>query len=142
MISLDTNLLVYSHRSATDQHQAAQKAIEEAASASSGWGFALPCLAEFWTIVTHPAASGGPSPSVVAADYLKTLVDAGAQIWLPTQGFANRLFSKAVQLRLQGPRIFDLQIALISQENGAREIWTHDHGFIKVSGLAIRDPLE
>ena len=142
MISLDTNLLVYSHRSATDQHRAAQQAIEDAAAASSGWGFALPCLAAFWTIVTHPAANGGPSPPVAAVQYLDALVDAGAQIWLPGRGFENRLMANAVQLQLQGPRIFDLQIALISKENGAQEVWTHDQSFIKVPGLTVRDPLE
>ncbi len=142
MISLDTNLLVYAHRSATDPHRSAQQAIEKATSSTFGWGFALPCLAEFWTVVTHPAASGGPSPSAAAADYLEALVEAGAQIWSPAPGFERRLISKAVQLDLHGPRVFDLQIALISQESGARELWTHDLGFIKVPGLTIRNPLE
>ena len=50
--------------------------------------------------------------------------------------------ANAVQLQLQGPRIFDLQIALISKENGAQEVWTHDQSFIKVPGLTVRDPLE
>ena len=37
MIALDTNLLVYAHRSATPEHKNAGAAIERAA-ASSGWG--------------------------------------------------------------------------------------------------------
>ena len=44
MIALDTNLLVYAHRSATPEHKAAQAAIERAA-ATEGWGFAVPVVA-------------------------------------------------------------------------------------------------
>jgi hypothetical protein len=42
---------------------------------------------------------------------------------------------------LRGPRIFDLQMAVVAQEHGAVEMWTHDPGFVTVSGLAVVDPL-
>jgi predicted nucleic acid-binding protein len=42
---------------------------------------------------------------------------------------------------IRGPRIFDLQIGMIALENGARELWTHDAGFVAVPGLKVRDPL-
>jgi len=41
VIALDTNLLVYAHRSATPEHKAARAAIERA-TASDGSGFAAP----------------------------------------------------------------------------------------------------
>jgi len=41
---------------------------------------------------------------------------------------------------VQGPRIFDLQIALTAFENGATEIWTHDRNFLSLPGLRVRDP--
>jgi hypothetical protein len=37
--------------------------------------------------------------------------------------------------------VFDPQIALTAFENGATEIWTHDHGFLGFPGLTILDPL-
>jgi predicted nucleic acid-binding protein len=47
----------------------------------------------------------------------------------------------ASELNLQGPRIFDLQIALASLEGGATEIWTHDRDFVSLPGLPAKDPL-
>lgn len=47
----------------------------------------------------------------------------------------------ARRLGVRGARIFDLQIALIARDNGARELWTHDAGFVTVPGLRVWDPL-
>jgi hypothetical protein len=47
----------------------------------------------------------------------------------------------ACDLKIQGRRIFDLQIALASFEAGATEIWTHDRNFVSLPGLPAKDPL-
>jgi hypothetical protein len=47
----------------------------------------------------------------------------------------------ACDLKIQGRRIFDLQIALASLEAGATEIWTHDRNFVSLPGLPVKDPL-
>ena len=45
MIAIDTNLLVYAHRSLCPEHQKAKTSIESAAANDSGWGIAhLPYL--------------------------------------------------------------------------------------------------
>lgn len=142
MIAVDTNLLVYAHRTATPQHKAAQRALGRAAADRAGWGFSIGSLLEFWSVVTHPAAAGRPSTSDEARAFLRNLVDqGGALIWLPAPGFEARFFEQATRLSLAGPRVFDLQIALTALDNGAREIWTHDARFIRVPGLPVRDPL-
>ena len=61
MIALDTNLLIYAHRATMPEHSAARRAIERAVIHPQGWGIPLPCLAEFWSVVTHPAATGTPA---------------------------------------------------------------------------------
>ena len=142
MIAIDTNLLVYAHRAATRQHKAARKAIQKAASSSGGWGIALPCLAEFWSVVTHPTCSGGPSTVNQARNFLENLLRSGSgQIWLPSADLAEQLMEVAEEMKIQGTRIFDLQIAVIASGNGATEIWTHDADFLSVSGLKVYDPL-
>lgn len=141
VIAVDTNLLVYAHRRSTAEHAGAQAAIERAAGASTGWGMSLPCIAEFWGVVTHPA-HGRPSTPREAARFLEALVrDAEAKIWLPAPGFAERLVVAAAARKVTGPRIFDLQIALAAFEAGAREIWTHDRAFVSVTGLPVYDPI-
>lgn len=141
MIALDTNLLVYAHRSRLPEHAAARRAIEEASVADAGWGIPLPCLAEFWSVVTHPAAAGHRSTPRDAAAFLASLGTAGAKILHPRDGLWERLSRSAIELGVMGSRVFDLQISLIAQEAGASEIWTHDTGFAAVRGMRVVDPL-
>ncbi len=142
MIALDTNLLIYAHRGGVPESPAARRAIHKASNDARGWGIALPCIAEFWSVVTHPASVGGPSTARQARDFLRALlVEAGAQLWLPREGFWERLVQAAADLRVQGSRIFDLQIALTAFENGASEIWTHDLNFAAFPGMLVHDPL-
>ena len=141
MIAIDTNLLVYAHRSRTPEHARARKAIERAAGAAAGWGIAAPSLTEFWAIATHPASEGRPSTPTQAAAFVTALVKAGAQIWLPGPGFGDRLLQVATDLEVVGPRVFDLQIALTAFEGGATDLWTHDTRFVKIPGLRLHDPV-
>jgi toxin-antitoxin system PIN domain toxin len=140
MIAIDTNLLVYAHRSHTTPHRAARRAIERAA-AQGRWGLAVASLAEFWAVVTHPSAEGRPSTPAEASAYLRALAVAGAEIWEPGAGFGARLAQLAVDLNVSGPRVFDLQIALTAFENGATDLWTADARFVKLPGLRLHNPL-
>jgi uncharacterized protein len=142
VIAVDTNLLVYAHRSGLPEHRAARRAIERASRDALGWGIALASVVEFWSVVTHPESRGGPSSADQASDFLGALAAAGARVWLPGEGFAERLLSVAHRLGVQGARVFDLQIALTAFDNGASELWTHDRRFVALPGLRIHDPLE
>ena len=142
MIAIDTNLLVYAHRRATPEHQGAKRVLEKAAQFPSGWGFALPVLAEFWSVVTHPRASGRPSTHHEASSFIQSLVQGGkAQVWIPNTGFEKRLMAAAGKLEIVGVRVFDFQIAMIAKEAGARQIWTHDLNFAAPPGIEVRNPL-
>lgn len=99
-------------------------------------------VSEFWSVVTHPAAAGRPSTAEEAVSFLRSLVeDGGARVWYPGDGFGERLLGWARQLAVMGSRIFDLQIAMMAWENGAREIWTHDRRFACPPDLRVLDPL-
>jgi len=141
MIALDTNLLIYAHRSATPEHRASRRAIETALNTPGGCGITIPSVAEFFSIVTHPTASGTPSPPEAAAAFLAALRGAGAEELAPGTAFAARLVQLAADLGVTGARIFDLQIGLCALDGGATELWTHDGGFVKIPGLRLRDPL-
>jgi uncharacterized protein len=141
LIAIDTNLLVYAHRTALPEHGAARRALERAACDAGGWGITLASVAEFWSVATHPAALGRPSTPREAASFVDALTKAGAHLWQPGPGFTDRLLRAATQRSMRGARIFDLHIALTAVEAGAREIWTHDSGFVSVPGLRVRDPL-
>lgn len=143
MIAVDTNLLVYAHRARAPQHHASRRALERAANDAAGWGIAFASLVEFWSVVTHPASAGRPSTPAEAAAFVQSVLQGGGgQLWQPGAGFGHRFLSLATDHGIQGPRIFDLQIALTAVEHGAREIWTHDRNFVSLPGLRVRDPLD
>jgi predicted nucleic acid-binding protein len=92
-------------------------------------------------VVTHRAAPP-PSTAQEATAYLAALgSDAAMQVWAPRAGFETRLLQLASDLEVAGARVFDLQIALTAFEHGASEFWTHDHGFTRMPGLRLVDPL-
>jgi hypothetical protein len=47
----------------------------------------------------------------------------------------------ARELNVRGVRVFDLQIALMALDNGARELWSHDAAFVAMPGIQVRDPM-
>jgi toxin-antitoxin system PIN domain toxin len=140
VIALDTNVLIYAHRSATPEHKAARAAIERAA-ASGAWGFAAPVVAEFWAVATHPASRGRASTPDEALRFLTAFENAGAHVWTPGAGFGIRLAQVAADLNVSGNRVFDLQIALCAFEGGARELWSADARFATIPGLRLVNPV-
>jgi predicted nucleic acid-binding protein len=142
MIAIDTDLLIYAHRQGCMEHRAAQDAIEPADSHPAGWSIPLPCLLEFWSVVTHPAASGGPTSPQAALRFLEALAAPGhARILQPAGDFSKRCLQSALRMEVRGPRVFDLQIALLCQDGGVSDLWTHDRGFVLLPGLEVHDPL-
>jgi len=142
MIAVDANLLIYAHRSGAPEHSRAREAIERAACDSRGWGMALGTIVEFWSVVTHPSIPGRPSTAAEALGFIESLAETGgAEIWMPGPGFARRLMQVAAVLKVAGPRIFDLQIALTAFESGAHELWTNDSHFQSIPGLQVRNPI-
>jgi len=143
MIAIDTNILIYAHRSGCPEHEAAMRAIEAAAGDPGGWGVATSCLLEFWSVVTHPSSAGGGSSPTAARGFIEALVETAGAVVLPAPAaLGPRCLQIAEQLDVRGPRVFDLQIALTALEAGVTEIWTHDAGFLAFPGVKVRDPLE
>jgi len=143
LIAVDTNLLIYAHRAGSAEHAAARKAIERAAGSPDGWCIPLPCALEFWSVVTHPSCTGGPSTPATALDFIDSLVSTGgAKILEPGANFMQRCLRIAANLSVGGPRVFDLQVGLLALEAGAAELWTHDSGFVTLPGLQVRDPFK
>lgn len=143
MIVIDTNLLIYAHRSRTHEHKGTLAALEAAANDQKGFGITLASVVEFCAVVTHSRTVPRPSTPMEAKQFLTDLeVSAELRILTPQDGFAARLTQLAVDLRIKGMRIYDLQIALTALENGGTEIWTHDQDFVSIPGLRVIDPLK
>lgn len=141
MIVLDTNLLVYAHRSGAAEHFSARRAVEAASRHPAGWAITAASVLEFWSVVTHPAATGRPSTPEEARAYIEALVEAGARLLSPAPAAVPRVLEAAERMGITGPRIFDLQVAVTALDHGATEMWSRDQRFVTLPGLRLVDPL-
>lgn len=80
MIAVDTNILVYAHRSEVPQHEVAWSALKAIWSAGHGWGLPWPCVHEFLAVVTNPKAYRIPTPKEVAVEAVYRFRAAGARL--------------------------------------------------------------
>ena len=142
MIAVDTNLLVYAFHPGAPEHGAARAAMGRAQAAGVGWGFTVPSVAEFWSLCTRERDGLRMATVGEAAGFLAGLHRAGGQLWQSGPDAGARLLAWAVRKRVEGRRIFDLQIALAARDNGATEIWTHDRSFVPLPGLRVVQALQ
>ena len=142
MIAVDTNLLVYSHRSDSRFHLAAKELIESLRTRPAPWAIPWPCIHEFVGIVTHPKVFKAPTP--LAASF--ACVDAwlaGGNLHLIVEGdgYFAKLREIATAAQLKGPRIHDARIAALCLHHGVSELWSADRDFSAFPQLKVRNPL-
>ena len=65
MIAIDTQILVYAHRSDSPWHDVARERIAELANSGSRWAIPMHCLVELYALVTNPRLFKPPATSTV-----------------------------------------------------------------------------
>jgi uncharacterized protein len=142
MIAVDTNLLVYSHRSDSPFHQGAKELIEALRGSPAPWAIPWPCVHEFVAIVTHPKVFKTPTPLAAAFAAVDAWA-AGGNLHLiaESDGYLEKLRKLATSAQLKGPRIHDARIAALCLHHGVRELWSADRDFSAFPQLTARNPL-
>ena len=142
MIALDTNLLVYSHRTDGPHHQAALSALEALARSGLSWAIPWPCIHEFLAIVTHPRIFAPPSTMTVALRAVSDLFDLpGMRPIGESEDHARRLAHLLTRSGVVGPKVHDARLVAICLAHGVRELWTADRDFSFFPELVTRNPL-
>ncbi len=143
MIAVDTNILVYAHRSESIWNALAVSAIGRLAQASE-WAIPWPCLAEFYGIVTHPRRYDPPTPSAKALAQIESMLASPSlellsetSTMLAWETFRDLLATS----RVVGPAVHDARIASICLQHGVEELWTADRDFSRFPRLKLRNPL-
>ncbi len=141
MIAVDTNILVYAHRKDSEWHKKAVSKIKELAESQDAWGIPLPCLHEFYSIVTHPKIFSPPSSSEQAIKQMDEWLRSpsivtpseGKQYWPILRGLLS-------EGKIAGPLVHDARVAAICIESGFSELWTADRDFSRFS-IRVKNPL-
>jgi uncharacterized protein len=142
LIAVDTNLLVYSHRSDSPLHQRAAELIDGLRRARPAWAIPWPCVHEFLSIVTHPKIFKRPTPLSVALDTVDAWSAAGnLHLIGESDGYLDKLKAQAEVSKSSGPRIHDARIAALCLHHGVAELWSADRDFTRFPDLAVRNPL-
>jgi uncharacterized protein len=142
VIAVDTNLLVYSHRSDSPFHPSARKLIEELRHGPAPWAIPWPCLHEFVAIVTHPRIFRVPTPLEAAFASVDAWLAAGnVHLIGEGDGYYARLRQLACAAQIMGPRIHDARVAALCLHHGVAELWSADRDFSAFPQLKVRNPL-
>lgn len=142
MIAVDTNLLVFAHRSDASDHQAAFSAVQPLVEGRAPWAVPWPCIHEFIGIATHPAIYKPASTLTEALAFIESVMASPSlQLLSESPGYFEKLRQLALGARLRGPRIHDARIAALCLHHGVAELWTADRDFSIFSQLKTRNPL-
>jgi toxin-antitoxin system PIN domain toxin len=139
VIAVDTNILVYAHRSEFRQHEAALAALTTLADGGELWGIPAACLSEFLRVTTHPSLLKPPSAVDDAARALESLLASpSVRLLLPGERHAALLFGLVRKHRATGNLAFDALIVATCLEHGVREILTEDRDFQRFDEITTR----
>lgn len=142
MIALDTNILVYAHRSDLPWHEQAVSVVNAALSGPEEVAVCWPVVHEFLAVVTNPRAFVTATPADLAfAQAEHWLASPRAVVLTETRQHLVTLRRLVERGRASGGALHDARIAAICLDNGVRELWTADRDFSRFPELTVRNPL-
>jgi hypothetical protein len=142
VIAVDTNLLVYAHRTDAPFHDAARALIESLGQGAATWAIPWPCVHEFVAIVTNPRIFRTPTPLESAFNQLRELAALPHTVFLAeSDGYLARLEALALAAQVRGGVIHDARIAALCVLHGVTELWSADRDFSRFPALRVRNPL-
>jgi uncharacterized protein len=142
VIAVDTNLLVYAHRTDSPFFARAVSALRSLVEGRTAWAIPWPCVHEFYGTVTHPRRYSPPSSLAVAADQLSEwLGSPSVRVIAETQTHWTVLRPMLAASGVKGGMVHDARIAAICLQHGVREFWTADRDFSRFPALKCHNPL-
>jgi toxin-antitoxin system PIN domain toxin len=142
LIAVDTNLLVYAHRTDSEWHRPAAARLRELAEGRSAWAIPWPCVHEFLAIATHPRIWDPPTPADQALDQVDAWLESPSLVLLAEGADHWTVLRAQIEAgRIVGPRVHDARIAALCLAHGVRELWTADRDFGRFPELVVTNPL-
>jgi len=139
---VDVNVLVYSHRPESPDHERCQSWLDEARTADETLGLADVVLSGFVRIVTHPKIFRQPTPTSVALDFIRLLREAPAAQRVAPGTRTWPIFERLVAATgATGNLIPDAYLAAMTIESGASLV-SADRNFARFTGLRWLHPLD
>lgn len=142
MIAVDTNILVYAHRTDSQWHAPARAAIAKLSEGPARWAIPWPCVHEFLAIVTHPRIYAPPTPWHQACDQVEAWIESPSLILIgEPSDYWRHLRALLATGQTVGPKVHDARIMAICSAHGVRDLWSADRDFSRFGGLTVVNPL-
>lgn len=141
MIAVDSNILVYAHRSDSRFHGAAVDALASLSTGNAPWALPWPCIHEFLSVVTRPMLYRPPTPIDRAlAQVAAWAASPSVELLRETEHHLRILAGLLRSSSAAGPRVHDARIAAICIGHEVQELWTADRDFERFP-IMIRNPV-
>jgi toxin-antitoxin system PIN domain toxin len=138
MIAVDTNILVYAHRSDSARHDRARLWIRHLAEGAVPWALPASCIGEFVRITTHRRVFDPPSTIPQALEAVDALLESqSVRLLAPTPLHWPLLRAAIIAGDACGNLVFDAEIASVCQEHGVERILTEDRDLGRFPFLQI-----
>ena len=142
MIAIDTNLLVYAHRSDSPWFEPARQALGPLVEGMATWAIPWPCLHEFFAITTHPKTYRPPTELPRALEQVAALLASPSLMLLSEPaGYWPVLRRLLAAGQVTGGKVHDARIAALCLCHGVSELWSADRDFTRFPELKTRNPL-
>lgn len=144
MIAVDTNILVYAHRSDSAFHAQADALLERLAESASAWAIPWPCIHEFLAIVTHPNIYIPPTPLADAVLQVECWFESPSLHLLcetDIESYWQHLRGALQEGRVTGPLVHDCRVAALCLAHRVEVLWTTDRDFSRFPRLTVHNPL-
>jgi uncharacterized protein len=142
MVAVDTNLLVYAHRSDSSWHARADAVLTELAEGTAAWAIPWPCLYEFYAVVTHPKIYQPPSTPAEALRQISDWLESPTLVLLHEgEGFWPALETILTSAAVQGGAVHDARIAALCLHHGVKTLVSADRDFSRFPRLKTDNPL-
>jgi toxin-antitoxin system PIN domain toxin len=138
VIAVDTNILVYAHRTEAPEHERALSWLTRLAEGDTPWGLPVFCLGEFVRVVTHRAIFDPPSSIKQAVGALEGLLETpGLRLLTPSSRYFQHFAVMLQSAGASGNLAFDAQIAAVCRENGVGTLLTDDRDFARFPYIKV-----
>ncbi len=142
MIAVDTNLLVYAHRSDSPWFELARQALRPLVEGTATWAIPWPCIHEFIAISTHLKIYRPPTELGRALEQVAALLASPSLVLLSEPaGYWPVLGRLLAAGQVTGAKVHDARIAALCLGHGVTELWSADRDFTLFPELKTRNPL-
>lgn len=142
MIAIDTNILVYAHRSDNPFFAKAVLTLTEIIDSNHAWAIPWPCFHEFFAVVTHPRIYKTPTPRSTALAQIDNLIACPTlEVLTETPAHWSVLKELVEAGSIDGPKVHDARIAAICIENAVSQFYSCDRDFSRFKDLPVKNPL-